>query len=138
MTHKGKIVENIIRKSGYSLTKLAEKLGISRNTLYKRFQNPNLDYGFILEVGNCIYYDFSNDFPEMKQSTTGLPDWNTFPTNNTSKSAEIWKMENKYANLLEKYNKLLEMLVKISNQNELHNLKNSILKFFEKENVDQK
>jgi hypothetical protein len=33
MIDTGEIVEKILRKSGHSLTKLAGKLGISRNTL---------------------------------------------------------------------------------------------------------
>ena len=67
MIHRGQIVEKIVRKSGYSLTKLADKLKISRNTLYNRFDNANLGYRFIIEVGNIIHYDFTIDFPEMKK-----------------------------------------------------------------------
>jgi plasmid maintenance system antidote protein VapI len=65
--HRGEIVEKILRKSGYSLTKVAKKLGISRNTLYNRFKNANLSYHFMMEVGKIIYYDFTIDFPEMKE-----------------------------------------------------------------------
>ena len=66
MKHKGQIVEKIVRRSGYSITKLAKKLQISRNTLYNRFANPNLGYSFIMDVGSIIHYDFTIDFPEIK------------------------------------------------------------------------
>ena len=49
------------------------------------------------------------------------------------KSAELWRIESKYVNLLEKYNKLLAMLVKLSNENELHELKKELLELIEKE-----
>ena len=38
--HHGALVEAAIRKSGYSLTKLAAELGMSRSTLYRRFEVP--------------------------------------------------------------------------------------------------
>ena len=38
--HHGALVEAAIRKSGYSLTKLAAELGISRSTLYRCFEVP--------------------------------------------------------------------------------------------------
>jgi transcriptional regulator with XRE-family HTH domain len=65
MFHRGQIVEKFVRKSGYSLSKLADKLHISRNTLYNRFSNANLSYRFIQEVGVIINYDFSFDFLKM-------------------------------------------------------------------------
>jgi transcriptional regulator with XRE-family HTH domain len=77
MIHRGEIVEKFVRKSGYSLSKLADKLHISRNTLYNRFSNANLSYRFIQEVGVIINYDFSLDFLEMPkdEQATGLKNY---------------------------------------------------------------
>ncbi|MEL6606959.1 MAG: helix-turn-helix domain-containing protein, partial [Bacteroidota bacterium] len=49
--HRGEIVEEAVRRSGFSIKKLAERLKISRNTLYNRFKEPELSYDFIAAVG---------------------------------------------------------------------------------------
>ena len=63
--HRGELVEKVLRKRGHSLTEVAKKLGISRNTLYNRFKDPHLSYQFIREVGKSIFYDFTIDFAEI-------------------------------------------------------------------------
>jgi len=133
MKHRGQIVEKAARRSGYSLTKLAEKLGISRNTLYNRFANPNLGYSFIANVGNLIHYDFTVEFPELKKEIELGRDI-AFPSIDRG-AAELLKLEGKYINLLERYSKLLRILVKIANENELHALKREILDFIEEEKL---
>jgi len=131
MSHRGQIVEKIIRRSGYSITRLAKKLGISRNTLYNRFENANLGYRFIMEVGNVIHYDFTIDFPEMKEEIELMGD---APIRSLDReTAELWKAESKYILLLEKYTKLLGMLAKLANENTLTTLKKEILDFIEQE-----
>ncbi|ACE06260.1 hypothetical protein Aasi_0893 [Candidatus Amoebophilus asiaticus 5a2] len=119
MIHRGQIVEKVVRRSGFSLTKLAAKLEISRNTLYNKFNNANLSYRLIQEIGQAIHYDFSLDFPEMpkEEYATGIK-------NNGLISIEI-----KYSNLLEKHIKLLELLVKVANEAEVHSLKQELNKF---------
>ena len=133
MTHRGQTVEKIVRKSGYSLTKLAEKLYISRNTLYNRFDNANLPYRFIIEVGNVIHYDFTLDFPEIKKDPNLASENSLFNSAKEDKAANLWRVEGKYAYLLEKYTKLLGILVKIANENDLYALKKEIVELIEKE-----
>ncbi|ACE05709.1 hypothetical protein Aasi_0269 [Candidatus Amoebophilus asiaticus 5a2] len=133
MIHRGHIVEKIVRKSGYSLTKLAEKLGISRNTLYNRFDNANLGYRFIMDVGNIIHYDFTLDFPEIKKESSLIGDYSMVVPKREDRAADLWRIEGKYTHLLEKYTKLLGILVKIANENELHTLKKEIVNLLEKE-----
>ena len=129
--NRGQIVEKIIRRSGYSITKLSKKLGISRNTLYNRFENPSLGYRFIVEVGNVIHYDFTLDFPEIKEEIELLGEP---PLRSVDReTAELWRAEGKYILLLEKYTKLLSMLVKLANENTLNTLKKEILDFIEQE-----
>ncbi|MEM0374307.1 MAG: hypothetical protein QXO96_07135 [Sulfolobales archaeon] len=86
-----------------------------------------------MEVGNIIHYDFTIDFPEMKKEPSLMGDHEAFAPIREDKSAELWRIESKYVNLLEKYNKLLAILVKISNENELHELKKELLELIEKE-----
>jgi predicted DNA-binding protein YlxM (UPF0122 family) len=131
MKHKGQIVEKIVRKSGYSLTKLAKSLGISRNTLYNRFDNPNLGYRFIIDVGNIIHYDFTLDFPEIKKEHEIAGESELYSIDRSA--AELLRVEGKYVRLLEKYTKLLGILVRLSNETDVPRLKTEILEFIEQE-----
>lgn len=130
--HRGKIVEKILRKSGHSLTKLAEKLSITRNTLYNRFKNANLSYDFIMEIGNIICYDFTIDFPEMKEKL-GLISKAPVLQRDKDQSAVLWRLENKYTQLLEKYNNLLEIVMSAINANRLHDIQQEIAQILAKE-----
>jgi DNA-binding Lrp family transcriptional regulator len=131
--HRGEIVENVIRKSGFSLKKLSERLGISRNTLYNRFKEPELSYGFIRAVGNIIHYNFEADFVELHEEAHAVSEG---PINYMDRDAvELLRLEKKYTVLLERYNKLLGILVKLANTNELQTLKKEILRFLEENTI---
>lgn len=106
MQHKGELVEKAVRESGFSITKLATRLGKSRRWVYDAFENRNLSIDVILEIGKVIYYDFSNDIEELKRFKINAQDSAQFAYQVDQTSAEFWK--NKYLDLLEKYNRLLE------------------------------
>jgi len=132
--HRGEIVEEAIRKSGFSLKKLSERLGISRNTLYNRFKEPELSYEFIIAVSNVIHYNFGIDFPELQK--TEVNEVSERPVNYVDRDAiELLRLEKKYMGLLERYNKLLGILVRLSNTNELQTLRKEILRFLEENSV---
>lgn len=63
--HRGEVVKAAVLKSGVKITKLYQALGISRPTLYRRFDEPNLDFDFIEQVGLLIRHDFGEDFREL-------------------------------------------------------------------------
>ncbi|MGI2298412.1 helix-turn-helix domain-containing protein [Candidatus Cardinium hertigii] len=119
MQHRGEIIENVVRRSGISISVLAEKIGISRNTLYNRFKEQNLSYDFILTLGKVLHYNFAVHFPEMKSDRT-LPD---------DACAELFQLEQKYESLLEKYNWLLKFLLKKSQDTDQHALRKKIKEF---------
>lgn len=131
MKHKGQIVEKIVRRSGYSITKLAKKLQISRNTLYNRFANPNLGYSFIMDVGSIIHYDFTIDFPEIKVEADSAGERRMASMDKGA--VELIRVEGKYVMLLERYTKLLGILIKVANDNDMHELKKEIMEFTKSE-----
>ncbi|MHB9148194.1 MAG: helix-turn-helix domain-containing protein [Candidatus Amoebophilus sp.] len=116
MTHRGEIVEKVVRRSAYPLTKLADKLNISRNTLYNSFKSANLNYCFIQEVGKIVHYDFSVDFSEIQKEEHARGE----------KNNELIRIEIKYSNLLEKRIKLLGLPVKVASQAEQYFLKQKL------------
>lgn len=121
--HRGEILEAVIRSSGYSLKALAERLGISRNTLYNKFKEHDLSYEFILKVGDLIHYDFTYDYPEI-QTTVSI--------NKDQHAADLWRVEQKYTRLLEGYNRLLSFLVRTANDYQLEKLKQEIDSFLKR------
>jgi hypothetical protein len=115
--HRGRTVEKIIKDQGYLVSKLAKKLNISRNTLYNRFADPQLDYALIMQIGQMIYYDFSVEFPEIWQETNLMTE-NPLLTLQKEEISTIGQINKKYIRLLEAYSKLLSLLVKIANNND--------------------
>ena len=127
--HRGEIVEEAIRRSGFSIKKLAERLKISRNTLYNRFKDPDLSYEFITAVSNIIHYNFAIDFPELEAEDNefieGLTNYRDRDV------VELLRVEKKYTGLLERYNKLMGIMIRLANTNELGTLRKEILRFLE-------
>ncbi len=111
MQHKGEIIEKVIRASGFPITKLAKKLGKSRKWVYLQFENSNVSIDHILEIGAIIHHDFSNDIKELKKYRIlqEIQSAKQSETSYKSKLAEIEVWKNKYLELLEKYNHLLEI-----------------------------
>ena len=97
------------------IKKLAERLGISRNTLYSRFRDPEVSYKFIAAVSNVVHYDFLIDFPELEEGVQvgkGAIDYCKRDT------VELARPENRYMGLLERYTALLSILSKLANEND--------------------
>lgn len=127
--HRGSIVEVAVRRSGISLTKVAERLHINRSTLYNYFNNSELDFEIIAKIGTVVDNDFSKDFPEVnnyklsivldegveygsnslfKECQQELNKWKNIAYN---QSTEIRDWQSKYIKLQEDY-----FTLKISSQ----------------------
>jgi predicted transcriptional regulator len=118
MQHKGEIIEKAVRQSGYSITKLAKKLGKSARWMYYMFENSNVSIDHILEIGEIIHHDFSNEIKELKKykSQNETLEIKESETAYKSKQTELEYWKNKYYILLEEHNKLLLDLTKKNNK----------------------
>ena len=107
--HKGEIVEKAVRESGYSITRLAVKMGRSRRWVYQIFEKPNVPINYVIAIGKAIHHDFASEIRELNEyrrsvNVQTLDDVESeFFTD--KEKAEHWK--NKYVALLEKYNEQL-------------------------------
>ncbi|MCI1188290.1 helix-turn-helix domain-containing protein [Hymenobacter sp. DH14] len=121
MSHQGEILQEAIKNSGISITRIVDELGITRPTIYRKFKEETIDYSFVKKVGEIINHDFSNDFTLLQQSS--LP----FVTNqvrntvspvvasrvtvvqtaDSDPSRQLLLLQAKYIALLEAYNELL-------------------------------
>ena len=101
--HYGQIVEHIVRKNGYSITELADRLDVNRRTIYNYFQNAYLKQEIIYKIGHVVGHHFSKEFPELfteeqYESKHGLSH-NLDSPNSVDKDDLKWK--EKYLTLLE-------------------------------------
>ena len=121
MVHQGEILQEAIKSSGISITRIVEELGITRPTIYRKFKEDTLDVNFVKNVGQIIGHDFSQDFTMPQQST--LPFVTSVVRHNVTNSvtprvtspakpdsdaaSQLLALQTKYIALLEAYNELL-------------------------------
>lgn len=133
--HAGKILASRIKSSGFNTSEIAKRLEVSRTTLYNRFEAAVLNPEFIFRVGLIIGYDFSDEFPELRewlkqQESQVLKKLASPYTQYESwKDKELQALRQKYTQLLERHNRLMNFLVKVANDNEFHSLKKEISQF---------
>ena len=121
MPHQGEILQEAIKNSGISITRIVEEMGITRPTIYRKFKENTLDYNFVTRIGEIINHDFSNDITPGQQSA--LPFATAQPKNivtnhvthrvtplqsiDSDPAKQLLVLQTKYIALLEAYNELL-------------------------------
>lgn len=121
MPHQGEILQEAIKSSGISITRIVEEMGITRPTIYRKFKEDTIDYNFVKRVGDIIGHDFANDFTTTQQSSLPFVTSPASVTNRTSVTprvtppanadnslpGQLLALQTKYIALLEAYNELL-------------------------------
>ena len=121
MPHQGEILQEAIKRSGISITRIVEELGITRPTIYRKFKEETLEANFVKSVGQIIGHDFATDFTIIQQSslpfvTQGVrssitPSVTTRVTPalkvDSDTVSQLLALQTKYIALLEAYNELL-------------------------------
>jgi hypothetical protein len=111
--HRGQLLEAAVKASGVNKTLVAEKAGYSRSSYYKHIEEKELEYHILAAYGRALKHDFTEDLPEMPKYLVEEPDeqYGKAPTlQEAMKQRDKWK--EKYYELLEKYNKLIEERMK--------------------------
>lgn len=101
--HVGKQLEEAVRASEWSITALAQRLKLSRKTIYNYFENPELDEYIVKRFENVLHVYI---LPLQNEGEWAQEASSHYSENTSEQSAQFWK--NKYLELLEKYSKLLE------------------------------
>lgn len=121
MLHQGEILQAAIKNSGISITRIVEELGVTRQTIYRKFKDDTLDANFVNSVGQIIGHDFAHDFTIAQQSTLSFvtPSVRSVVTSAVSNrvtalnppdsdpTKQLLTLQTKYIALLEAYNELL-------------------------------
>lgn len=71
--HKGRQVEDVVRRSGLTITAIAKKMELSRRTLYQWFTDPDLAASKVLRIGYVLSHDFTTEIPELKEQSRSRP-----------------------------------------------------------------
>ena len=100
--HVGKQLEDAVRASEWSITALAQKLNLSRKTIYNYFENPDLEDYIVKRFEHVLHVYITND--NQENGTVGESNDIKY---NAEGSAQYWK--DKYLDLLERYTKILEI-----------------------------
>lgn len=121
MPHQGEILQEAIKNSGISITRIVDEMGITRPTIYRKFKEETIDYNFVKRVGDVINHDFSTDFTSLQQSSLPFVTNNVrpsvtpivtgrvtpSPTSDSDPFKQLFALQGKYIALLEAYNELL-------------------------------
>lgn len=100
--HVGKQLEEAVRASEWSITALAQKLNLSRKTIYNYFENPDLEDYIVKRFEQVLHVYITN-----KNKENGMVGESNDTKYSAEGSAQYWK--DKYLDLLEKYTALLEL-----------------------------
>lgn len=104
LLHHGEIIEKVVRREGPSLTDLAKLMNVNRRSIYNWFMQRRLKPEIILRIGRAMKHDFSVDFPELFKPEDFKDE---IPMKaEMEHNLDGWK--EKYIDLLERYNLLLE------------------------------
>jgi hypothetical protein len=107
--NRGQILATKVEASGINKSAVAGRAGYTRSAYYKHIENPNLDYHILMAYGKAIRHDFTEEFPDMPRYMVDEPEFlygKPKSLEEAIQQSEFWK--NKYLELLEKYNKMIE------------------------------
>ncbi|MBI5370603.1 MAG: hypothetical protein HZA79_01115 [Sphingobacteriales bacterium] len=107
--NRGQVLASVVELSGRKKEEVAKKAGYSRSAYYKHIENPDLDFSILVAYGKALRHDFTDDIPGMpvyllEEAGTIYGD----PESLEEARRIISKLKNKWLELLEKYNRLIE------------------------------
>lgn len=111
--HRGELLQKAVAESGLTITFITKKVGYSRSSFYNHVADKDLSLEILIEYGSILKYDFLHEHPEIvgniatessaQYSNNQLPK----TLDQAIEQRNMWR--EKYFELLEKYQKLLEL-----------------------------
>lgn len=118
MMNRGSIAEDAFIRSGLTKKYVSERLNVDPKTLQNKFQRPDLDYDFIINLYKILRLEVADDFPELgkfvlSERATGEDDKSSYQLFDPELEIIKWKNQaeewrNKADDWRDKYYKLLE------------------------------
>jgi len=107
--HRGQILKDAVEATRLNKEDVAAKAGYTRSSYYKHIQDPELPYHILAAYGRAMRHDFTDELPEMPKYIVEEPEsgyTKGMTIDDLLKQIDYWK--DKYIELLEKYNRLIE------------------------------
>ncbi len=110
----GEILRQAVHQRAVNQKQLAQQLGISRSTLYEKYEADKLDLTFIERVGQFIRYDFSVHIPELAPPGTlpavaePLPTYRAATDSLEACQARLLLVHEQFAEKVRQYDELQE------------------------------
>lgn len=102
MIHIGKKIHDVIKAKGISVSVFAKKINKSRTVVYDIFERESIDSLLLYKISEELDFNFLSLYDLSNNNQQLVNEMTTF-------YGDGWKI--KYMELLEKYNRLLEMKV---------------------------
>lgn len=108
--HRGAALGKVVQQSELSKTLIAKKAGYNRSSLYNHINTSDLSFEILEKYGKALGYDFTKIFPEMVKyiafEDPERPYGESLTFETLLRQRDQWR--DKYYDLLEKYNRLIE------------------------------
>lgn len=107
--HRGEALQAAISSSDLTIKQITARARFSRSSYYNHIADPNLPFEVLVRYGKVLKYDFTQDIPGMEkypfnEDIVPRPQPKTF--DEAIADRDYWR--DKYIQLLEKHNKLIE------------------------------
>jgi predicted transcriptional regulator len=111
--HYGQILERAIRRNGNSISDVARLLKMNRRSVYNWFNQAQLKPEIFFKIGRVIDHDFSIDLPHLftPEDFAKNPGMAVNKNGELMENASNENWQEKYIDLLEKYNALLNDII---------------------------
>jgi len=110
------LLKELVKANGISISKLAQRVGISRSSYYNHTEDPELSIDLMAKYAKVLNVNLSDYVTELGElsATESIPHYliDASPKNLQEANAIIKTLQNKYITLLEKYHILHEQLKK--------------------------
>lgn len=112
--HYGELLREAADKSDLSITQIAKRAGFNRSTFYNHIVNPDLAFHILERYAKVLQFDFATVIPEMRKFQR-FEEPNILykiPENmeEAIQQRDAWR--DRYYDLLERYNSLIEDVLK--------------------------
>jgi len=107
--HRGRILATAVQASGLKKETVAIKAGYSRSAYYKHIKKHDLGFHILIAYGKAIKHDFTEELADMPKYLLEEPEEiYSKPVSREEATLQRDQWRDKYLELLEKYNRLIE------------------------------
>lgn len=114
--HRGHLLKELVEANGIAITKLVQRVGVSRSSYYNHIEEPELHFDILFNYGKVLNVNFSDYFSDLlvletQDANPHYPE-ELDPKNFEEALIQYKLLHKRYVQLLERHNLLLEQNLK--------------------------